>query len=315
MPRPRRVSSDLPALTHTATEPDANPAAVTLVTDDGFLLGGSRWLATGESRGVVLIAPATGAPHRFYLPFAEFLASRGFDTLTWDWRGIGDSRHEGSLRDPRLTMRAWGERDLAAAIAWGERRRPEGPIHLVGHSFGGQALGLAPNAGSVTSAVLIAAQHGWVGHWPRGERWKLALLWRLGMPLASRVLGRFPSAWLGLGEDLPGGVAREWARWNRRPQHLGTWSGHAALQIPMLALSFTDDTFAPRAAVEALLRAYPTARVEHEHLAPEGLGHFGFFREGCAPDHWNRVAEFLLAPTAAAYIRPRGHETAPTDLR
>ncbi len=290
---PSRVSSDYPALAHTANFPAANPAAVTLVTEDGLPLAGTRWLATGESRGVVLIAPATGVPHRFYLPFSTYLAAQGFDTLTWDWRGIAESRRDCSMRDARLTMRAWGELDLAAAIAWAGRRAATGRILFVGHSFGGQALGLAPNAHLIDRAVLVGAQHGWMGHWPLRHRLPLALLWRIAMPLASTVAGHFPSSLVGMGEDLPRGVAREWAQWCARREHLGTWAGHATLDLPMLALSFDDDVFAPRAAAAALLREYSAAQVTHEHRPTEGLGHFGFFRQGRAPALWDRVATFL----------------------
>ncbi len=293
MTPPPRISSDFPGLAHTAAFRAANPAAVTLVTEDGFPLAGTRWLADGEARGVVLIAPATGVPHRFYLRFAEFLASQGFDTLAWDWRGIGESRGTASMRDPRLSMRAWGEQDLAAAIAWAERRGARGRIALVGHSFGGQALGLAPNAELVSRAVFVASQHGWMGHWPPAQRLALGALWRVAMPLAAAVLGRFPSSLVGMGEDLPAGVAREWARWCRRRTHLATWEGHAALDLQILSLSFERDPFAPRAAAEALLREYARADARLEHHPSPSLGHFGFFRSGRAPELWARVAMFL----------------------
>lgn len=289
-----RATPDYPLLAHTGSSPAANPAAVTLVTEDGFPLAGTRWLAEGEHRGVVLVAPATGAPQRFYQPFAAFVASHGFDVLTWDWRGIAESRHETRMRDPRLTMRAWGEQDLAAAIAWADRRLPaDGRVALVGHSFGGQALGLAPNATRVDRACLVAAQVGWHGHWPVPQRWMLSLLWRVAMPLTATVLGRFPSSRFGFGEDLPAGVAREWARWCRDPRYLRTWEGHARLDLPILALSFDDDPIAPRESCAALLRRYERAAAVHEHRRAEGLGHFGFFREGRAPSLWSRVTDFL----------------------
>jgi predicted alpha/beta hydrolase len=295
MSLPQRISSDIPAFVHTAAAPEANPAAVTLLTEDGFPLGGTRWLAGGESRGVVLIAPATGAPHRFYVPFAEFLARKGFDTLTWDWRGIGDSRHETSSRDPRFTMRAWGTEDLSAAIAWAERRAPDRPIYFVGHSFGAQALGLATNANRVSRAVFIAGHHGWLGHWPADKRPALRLLWQVLVPLGATLLGRFPSSQLGFGEDLPEGVARELALWCRRREHLGTWEGHASLEMQILALSFADDRIAPRNTVDALVREYRSARVIREHLSETGFGHFDFFRQGFAEEHWQRVVAFLLS--------------------
>lgn len=294
MAKPHRISSELPAFAHTAAAPEANPAAVTLLTEDGFPLAGTRWLADGTARGVALIAPAAGVPHRFYVPFAEHLVRSGLDTLTWDGRGIGDSRHETSSRDPRLTMRAWGTEDLQAAIDWATRRAPGGPIHFVGHSFGAPALGLARNADRISRAVFVGGQHGWYGHWPLAQRLRLGFQWYLGVPLFASILGRFPGSRLGLGEDLPQGVALEMAAWSRRPSYLGTWEGHARLAIPILALSFADDVQAPRRAVEALLREYRSAHVLHEPLPAEGLGHFGFFSEAHAEGHWHRIVRFLL---------------------
>ena len=93
-------------------------AAVTLLTDDGFPLAATRHKAAGRRKGVLLVAPATGVPQRYYAAFARYFAADGWDVLTWDWRGVADSRHGVSTRDPRLTMRSWGSEDLTAAIAW-----------------------------------------------------------------------------------------------------------------------------------------------------------------------------------------------------
>lgn len=288
-----------PALTTTGDISIGGPVApLTLVCEDGFPLAARRWRGLGTPRGVVLIAPATGVRQRYYAPFAAFLASRGFDVLTWDWRGIAESRHDAPWRDHRLTMRAWGERDLTAAIGWADRRAAGLPVLLVGHSFGGQALGLARNGDRVTRAVLVGAQHPWCGHWPLRLRWQLRLLWHILMPATAHVLGRFPSSRVGLGEDLPRGVALEWARWGRRPTALGDGAGHAVLTLPLLAFSLADDRVAPRRAVEALLAAYRGAAVTHRHVVPESvgraaIGHFGFFREGTVPGLWKDAAAFL----------------------
>jgi predicted alpha/beta hydrolase len=274
-------------------------APLTLVTDDGFPLAATRYLAQGTRRGLALVAPATGVRMRFYRPFAEALASRGWDVLTWDWRGIGDSRHGVSWRDRRLTMRAWGERDLAAAIAWADRRDADAPVVLVGHSFGGQAVGLAPNAERLTAVALVAAQVGWYGLWPMPHRALLWGLWHVAMPIAAMVLGRFPSSRVGLGEDLPEHVAREWARWCRRPEALGDWGGHARLAVPVAGWSFADDLIAPRAAAEALTAKYEAATgPRHHHVAPaehgvQTIGHFGCFRPGVVPGVWEEIFRFL----------------------
>lgn len=274
-------------------------APLTLVTDDGFPLAATRYLAQARRRGLALIAPATGVRMRYYRPFAAALASRGWDVLTWDWRGIADSRHGVAWRDPRLTMRAWGEQDLAAAIGWADRRDAQAPVVLVGHSFGGQAVGLAPNADRLAAVALVAAQVGWYGLWPMPTRALLWGLWHVAMPVGARLLGRFPSSRVGMGEDLPEHVAREWARWCRRRDTFGDWGGHARLSVPVTGWSFADDPFAPRLAAEALTAKYEAAPARrHHHVEPTAhgrveIGHFGFFRPGVVPGLWEDVFSFL----------------------
>jgi predicted alpha/beta hydrolase len=274
-------------------------APLTLVASDGFPLAATRFRATGDAKGVVVIAAATGARQRYYQPFARFLAEQGFDVITWDWRGTGDSRYEARSTDRRLTMRNWGERDLESALSWARARAAGRPLLFVGHSFGGQALGLAPSAAAVSRAVFVGAQHGYYGHWEWQQRWALAALWRVLMPATAMVLGRFPSSRLGFGEDLPRGVACEWARWCRAREHLGTWDRHAELAIPILAYSFADDWIAPCRAADALLAQYPGSSCVHRHLRPadvgaHAIGHFGFFRPGVVPALWSELADFLF---------------------
>ena len=291
-------------------------AAVTLLTDDGFPLAATRHKAVGRRKGIMLVAPATGVHQRYYAGFATHFASEGWDVLTWDWRGVADSRHGISTRDPRLTMRSWGSEDLVAAIAWADRRAPQAPVVLVGHSFGGHAVGLARNAQRLDALVLVASQHGWLGHWTLPQQLVLLPWWWLVVPGLTRLFGRLPSRQLGLGQDLPAGVSLEWARWCRSREFLGEWQGHAALTLPILAYSFDDDLIAPRRAAAALLREYRSAASqEHRHLTPheagaERIGHFGFFRAGVVPGLWQECAGFLEA-RAAECLTPVPSRTTP----
>lgn len=275
--------------------PDVTAADETFAATDGFALAGTWYRPPGAPERVVLVSPATGVRRRLYDGFARALARRGAAVLTWDWRGTGDSR-PARLRGFPATMRAWGERDLAGAIDHARRAFPAAPLAAVGHSFGGQGIGLAPNAGALSAVVTIAAQSGWYGHWPARARWRYALLWHVAMPALSRALGYFPARRLGAGEDLPAGVALEWSRWNRSPDYLGTWEGHARLTAPVLSFSFTDDPYAPDAAV-AWLHARYGGPVERRHRAPAEVGaarvgHFGFFRPGL-PALWEEAADWL----------------------
>ncbi|MFX7816485.1 alpha/beta fold hydrolase, partial [Acinetobacter baumannii] len=82
--------------------------------------------------------------------FASYLAHRGCAVLTYDYRGIGDSRQPAmvgynqpkSLVGFKASMSDWAAQDVTAAVRWRRERYHGLPLAYVGHSFGGQALGL-----------------------------------------------------------------------------------------------------------------------------------------------------------------------------
>jgi predicted alpha/beta hydrolase len=279
------------------------PARVSIAALDGYALAADFWSAAEEDAPTVVLNSAMAVPRRYYRPFAAFLAEQGFGVVTYDYRGIGDSAPR-SLRGFRARARDWGELDLPGVLAWARARRPGGAIAVVGHSIGGQILGLAPNHREISRALLIGAQAGSWRHWPGWQRGLTAALWYGAIPALTTLAGRLPMRWFGLGEDVPAGVAREWASWARSPgyffdaRHGIEVGGFAALAVPILVYSFEDDRLAPGAAIEALLGRYRAAAIERRHRgAADGVrcpvGHFGFFRAGVVPELWTEAAEWL----------------------
>src|SRR5918999_3011041 len=130
---------------------------LTIPATDAFPLAATEFGDPARAERVVLVAPATGVKRKLYRPFAEFLAGEGFAVVTWDWRGTGDSR-PASLRGFDATMRDWGERDLAGIIEWATVRYPTARLTAVGHSYGGQSIGLAPHRDRVRALVTVGAQ-------------------------------------------------------------------------------------------------------------------------------------------------------------
>ncbi len=281
------------------------PRELTVRAADGVTLAATAWEPQREPRGGVLINSATGVLRAWYAPFAAFLASRGLLVLTYDYRGIGGSRPRSLVGHP-ARMRDWGQQDAEAALQWMLARTPR--VAVVGHSFGGQALGLMPSAPRLRAALLVAAQSGWWGHWRGVRRVGLWALWHLAIPAACATFGFFPGRLLGAAQDLPAGVAREWARWGRLPRYVADdeggalAGGYARLACPLRACSFADDGFAPAEAVDGLLELYAAAEREHVHLHPRELGrpigHWGFFRERNREPLWLDAAGWLEARLA-----------------
>jgi predicted alpha/beta hydrolase len=81
-------------------------------------------------------------------------------------------------------------------------------------------------------------------------------------------------------------------------EHLDARERYARFDAPTRFYSFTDDEFAPEAAVNHLLRRLRRAPIDHVRLAPEergadSIGHFGFFRPRFSATLWQEAATFL----------------------
>jgi predicted alpha/beta hydrolase len=269
---------------------------ITLTAKDGYPLGATTY---GSGEHAVLVMPATGVPQSYYAKFAAYLSGRGFTVLTFDYRGIGRSL-SGDVRKLRASMQDWALLDARAAFAHLGARK----VHVVGHSFGGQALGLLPDTDRIAAALMVGSQSGYWKNWPLlGRAWMWPVT-HLALPGVAKLHGYFPAARFGFGEDLPMGVALQWASWCRHPRYLvgalGVEDAYAKIKIPIRAYAITDDPFAPLSAVEALRRLYPNAPWETRRVAPrdvgaKALGHFGFFRERFRDSLWREAAEWLEA--------------------
>jgi predicted alpha/beta hydrolase len=264
--------------------------ALTLTAADGFQLGATRFEAVGERRGAIVVAGATAVPQGFYRRFADYAAQRGFAVLTFDYRGSGRSR-PASLRGFRMDFRDWGRLDLAAAIE--AMAQEGGPVHLVGHSYGGHALGLLPNHSLLTSAYGFGIGAGWHGWMPPLERIKVRLLWYVLLPALNALKGYTPMSWVGLGEDLPTDATRAWRRWCGFPRYFfddpeapGMAELFAKVTTPVTFANALDDLWALPRSREAFIWAYgnaPVTRIDIDPAPYQGLGHMGYFRAKAEP--------------------------------
>jgi predicted alpha/beta hydrolase len=287
---------------------------ITFPAADGYLLGATLFLPrTGVRHHAVLINSATAVPRKIYKGFAGYLARRGCAVLTYDYRGIGDSRKRAvtgyyqpkSLVGFEATMSDWAALDVTAAVGWMRERYKNLPLNYVGHSFGGQALGLLANNSEVSRALLIAAQAGYWKLMASPERYRVFLLLNLvGAPL-TRMLGYAP-AWSGLGEDLPKGVFEQWVRWVMSKRYLfddatlQTLSNFANYRGALRALCLADDPWATRPAVELLCFGFTSTKAEILTIAPADvgartIGHLGFFRPEHRDTLWRGAAEWMEA--------------------
>jgi predicted alpha/beta hydrolase len=256
---------------------------VTIPARDGYPLAGRVFDGSGDR--VVVISSATAVPQRFYRHFATALAEAGYTAITYDYRGIELTRPR-ALKELEATAREWALEDLPGALDWAAAEFSPARLFLVGHSFGGQVAGMYDRPALISGMVTMSAQS---GHWRLQGGGQKLLVWlhtHLTLPLLSRLFGYMPMKLIGAGEDLPAGVAREWASWCRHRDYiLGDDSlpldRYRSFNAPVLAYSFSDDNWGTARSVESMMRAYPN--VEYRHVEPSmaglgEIGHLGFFR-------------------------------------
>ena len=257
---------------------------------DGYLLGGDLFLPEGPPKACAVVAGAMAVRCKFYAPFAQRLAAEGIAALVFDYRGIGASRPDGSLKGFEAYFHEWGENDIGGAIDFLGAKFPGLPLRFVGHSAGSQLMGLA-NDPRIDRALFVASGTAyWKAYHGRARAFMLSF-WYVTLPLATALYGYLPMRLFGQGDDVPKGVAREWAKWGRHPRYVASHSdaGYASYARPIRMLAFADDDYAPPSAGESLLSLYTAAR--KEVLVREGpAGHFGFFRK---PELWPEQVHYL----------------------
>ena len=274
---------------------------------DGLKLGARLYSVPGSApAGLLIVSGATAVPQGFYRRYAEAAVGAGFDVLTYDYRGVGRSKPE-DLPGFRARMRDWALLDMAAVVDWARDVHEARRVVMVGHSVGGQLAGIIDNPDGIDRMMTVSSQSGYWGYQGAEQKYAVALHVYLTMPLLTRVAGYMPWSWIGAGEDLPKGVAMEWAGWCRDRRYLLgddtlPLERFANFRAPVLAYSIDDDKWGTRRSVDAMMRAYPN--VERRHLRPraigvEHLGHMGYFRAG-SEAAWTEGFEWLRDDAQAA---------------
>jgi len=273
------------------------------ITTDNYKLAYTKFTASDTASKVMLIGSATGVKQEFYSNYASFMAQSGVTVYTFDYRGIGKSRDVSKpFKQLNAYMHEWGEKDIKHMIQLVKDENPDKMFYYLGHSVGGQLLGIADNNHLINKVILYGAQSGFWKYWKanglKSGIWMYSN-WHILFPVFITLFGYFPAKRLGLFEDLPKGVATEWSSWGRHKDYLQS-SGRASLQYfkqiktPILAVSVEDDDFAPHEAVNWITDMYENGIVNKIHLVPtdynlKKLGHFGFFRSKYKEVFWGTL--------------------------
>jgi predicted alpha/beta hydrolase len=281
------------------------PTQVSLKAADGYVITGRLFKCNETARARIIVAGATGVPQTFYQAFAQFAASQGYETLTLDYRGIGLSKPE-TLKGFRMDYLDWAHQDIAAGVEY--MHTEAAPLYMVGHSFGGHAFGLLPNHNKVSKFYTFATGAGWHGWMPQSERIKVLVLWKFIGPLLVRWKGYLAWSKLGMGEDLPQGVYRDWKHWCQFPRYffddpamVSVKDKFGSVRTPIMAANAVDDLWAMPSSRDAFMSGYPAGIWQGVDIDPatfglKNIGHMGYFRRQAQPLWRDTLAWFEKSP-------------------
>ena len=281
--------------------------SLSIMTDRNQALAATVYRPTGAIKTAIMIAPATGIKRQFYHSFATYLAENGFGVLTFDNEGIGESLSS-DLSKCDASLISWGRHDMPAVLDALQDEFSDATYHLIGHSAGGQLIGLMPNYKAIKSVFNVACSSGRIKNMTMPYRAKAMFFMDAFIPITNVALGYTPSDKMGMGEPLPRGVARQWREWCNGAGYIKTAFGKSIhthfydeLRMPALWLGFSDDEIANSKNMDDMIRVFTKMPVEKHFLEPKdfGLNHIGHMRyfssktNAKAPELWQMAVDWL----------------------
>ncbi|MCP4414350.1 MAG: alpha/beta fold hydrolase [Gammaproteobacteria bacterium] len=246
-----------------------------------------------DAEKVLLFFPAMGVEARYYRHWARTMAVQGYLCCISDFRGHGTSniRPKSGIDFGYQQMI---EEDMHSSVENVLNFAEADSLYLGGHSLGGQLsclyAGTRSNELSWLSGLLLIASctihhSGWPGMYGFGMRlipWFFTVL--------AKVLGYFPGHRLNFAGREAKQQILDWAQSGNDGlyQPLGYQTElepqMEKVQVPLLTISFEDDLYAPRGAVEDLLAKMSGCMIYRQHLKADQypkaiLDHFSWARK------------------------------------
>lgn len=269
-----------------------NHTEIKIPCADNVLLAATSFtpsLAINNSiKGAILIAPATGIKRQFYANFATYLSQHGYGVITFDNRGIGESLTD-KIKQSKADIQAWGEQDLPAVFEQLKKHFTNTHYHLIGHSAGGQLVGLMPNANELNSIFNVACSSGSLRNMHVSHKPKAHFFMNFFIPLSNTFFGYTKSHWVGMGEPLPKGVASQWRAWCNGSGYVKMAFGktihthfYDEITVPSMWVNATDDFIANNKNTDEMLSVFTKMPFKKITLSAKDhnlneIGHMKFF--------------------------------------
>lgn len=281
---------------------------IEVMTTDGMRLSAHLYGISGEP---ILLAGGLGIPQKYYSRFSTWLSQKGYLVMTFDLRGMHESRTTSgpqSIRHVQTDFLMWARLDFRACVEWLAKHTDQEQVTLIGHSLGMQHLLWSDEKTqtSVKRCIAVTSGTGFWKDWAPTSRRMAPLLFNLLIPVLTRLFGYFPGARLGMVGDLPKGVALQWVKWCCNPQFAIGAEGHELLnhcltvRCPIDAYAFIDDKAISEKCVRQQLELTPKSRTQLRVLNPmvfgmNSIGHVGAFGKQATEALWHEITQSLRA--------------------
>lgn len=260
-----------------------------LKTPDHFPLSVKIFEPEISNGKLLLINSATGVKQQIYFSFAKYLAEKGFTVITYDYRGIGESKPK-KMNGFKASMRIWGTVDFKTVTDFIKKEYVRFDKFCLGHSVGALILGMNADSKIFKKFIFVATQDAYLGN----LNFKVAVAGLLGfgiaLPIMTHFLGYFPANRFGLGESLPKGVAFDWQtlilnkKSTKRLYETNEADFSKNLYQPTFIIHAEDDSWVTQKGMRNLMKTtYPHLKTTYREVKisesdKSEIGHVNFFR-------------------------------------
>ncbi len=265
-------------MTANAAATAAAPRKIRIRSPDGAESDATVFAGDEPPSAVVVCTPAIGVAAAYYEGLAAELARRGACVVTAELRGVGSSSVR-ARRGVDFGYRELLELDLPAVIAAARALYPAARLVLLGHSIGAHlsAIHAGQAATDLGGLVFVASGTSYYRAWRFPGNVSM-----LGVAALTRgvsaLVGFFPGRLFGFFGTQARRLMREWStltttgRFEIAGGPPDAERLLASVALPVLALSFEGDNFAPEGAVRHFLAKMPGARITYRRLRAADIG-------------------------------------------
>ena len=181
---------------------------------------------------------------------------------------MGRSRQQ-KLKGYQANISQWAVQDINAILLYAKNNYPGHELIYTGHATGGEIVGLAPASQYINRVILIDSALSCAQLW----RWQFKIKFRLlkTTVLFTKMLGYFPGKYLNIFGNLPLGVIHQWINWCKNLNGLFDDfpdNNYRKLNVPLLALTFSDNWQCTPRAVKKLLNHFANSMITWFHITP-----------------------------------------------